>query len=63
MNEEICYNTNKGKTAKNEWENYDSNFLQVLYRVYNISTILFPHLLVNLVKGKYISSVKKLIYK
>ena len=27
MNEEICCITNEGKTAKNEWENDDSNFL------------------------------------
>ena len=59
MNEEIHYNTNKGKTAKNEWENDDSNFLQALYRVYNIRAVLFPYLLVNLFKGKYISSVKR----
>ena len=30
MNEEICSITNKGKGAKNEWENDDSNFLQAL---------------------------------
>ena len=33
MNEEICCITNKGKTAKNEWEN-GSNFLSALYIVY-----------------------------
>ena len=33
MNEEIRCITNKGKTAKNEWENDDSNFLRVLYNV------------------------------
>ena len=26
--------TNKGKTAKNEWENDDSDFLPALYSVY-----------------------------
>ena len=30
MNEEIHSITNEGKTAKNELENYDSDFLQVL---------------------------------
>ena len=30
MNEEICSITNKGKEAKNEWENDDSNFLKAL---------------------------------
>ena len=33
MNEEICCITNEGKTAKNEWENDDSNFFK-LYTVY-----------------------------
>ena len=32
MNEEICSINNKGKTAKNEWEN-DSNFLPATYIV------------------------------
>ena len=31
MNEEICGIANKGKTAKKEWENYDSEFLRALY--------------------------------
>ena len=30
MNEEICCITNKGKAAKKEWENDDSNFLRAL---------------------------------
>ena len=34
MHEEICCITNKGKTAKNEWENDDSDFLLDLYSVY-----------------------------
>ena len=33
MNEEICFITNVGKMARNEWENDDSNFLQALYSV------------------------------
>ena len=34
MIEEICCITYKGKTAKNEWENDDSDFLLDLYSVY-----------------------------
>ena len=34
MIEEIHCITNKGKTAKNDWENDDSNFLLALYSVY-----------------------------
>ena len=34
MNEEICCITNEGKTARNERENGDSNFLWALYSVY-----------------------------
>ena len=46
MNEEICCITNEGKTARNEWENDDSNFLQALYSVYKkIRTIFFHTLL------------------
>ena len=33
MNEEIRCITNEGKTAKNEWGNVDSDYLQ-LYTVY-----------------------------
>ena len=44
MNEEICCITNDGKTAKNEWENDDSDFLWALYSVYKkIRAILFPY--------------------
>ena len=46
MNEEIRCITNEGKTARNEWENDDSNFLQALYSVYKkIRTIFFHTLL------------------
>ena len=31
MNEEICCIINKGKTAKNKWENDYSDFLWALY--------------------------------
>ena len=34
MNEEINCITNAGKTAKNEWENGDSDLLVALYSVY-----------------------------
>ena len=44
MNEEICCITNEGKTAKNEWENDDSDLLRALYSVYKtIRAILFPY--------------------
>ena len=33
MKEEILCITNKGKTAKNEWENYDSDVLRALCSV------------------------------
>ena len=46
MNEEICCITNEEKTARNEWENDDSDFLQALYGIYNkIKTIFFHTLL------------------
>ena len=46
MNEQICCITNKEETAKNEWENDDSDFLWALYSVYKkIKTILFRYLL------------------
>ena len=46
MDEEICCITNEGKTARNEWENNDSNFLRALYSVYKkIRTIFFHTLL------------------
>ena len=53
MNEEICCIINGGKTAKNEWENDDSDFLRALYSVYKklqqlfsqtYSTDAFPYL-------------------
>ena len=46
MNEEIRCITNEGKTARNEWENDDSDFLRALYSVYKkIRTIFFHTLL------------------
>ena len=60
MNEEIRCITKKGKAAKNEWEIDDSDFHRGLYSVYQkIRTIVFPsYLPVNLLKQRYISSVK-----
>ena len=58
MNEEIRCITSESKTAKNEWENDDSDFLRALYRLYKKIRIFFSYLLVNLFKQKYISSVK-----
>ena len=53
----------KKRLAKNKWENYDSDFLQDLASIYKkIRTILFPCLLVNLFKQRYISSVKSYKY-
>ena len=49
--------------SKNKWENDDSDMVQALYSVYNKNmTALFPYLLVNLFKQKYISSAKSYKY-
>ena len=48
MNEEICCITNEGKTARNEWENDDSNFLWALYSVYKKKSGQFVSLLYSL---------------
>ena len=58
MNEEISHIANKGKTVKNELENDDSGSLQALYSVYKIRSIIFPYLIVNLFKQRYISAAK-----
>ena len=50
MNAEICCITNTGKTAKNEWENDDSNFLRTLYSVYKKNRAVFFHVLLVLLK-------------
>ena len=48
MNKEICCITNEEKTARNEWENDDSDFLTALNSVYKkIRTIFFHTLLTN----------------
>ena len=61
MNKELHCITNKGKAAKNEWKNDDSDILRASYSFYikkNKAT-LFPYLLINLFKQRYISSVKR----
>ena len=45
MNEEIRCTTNEGETARNEWENDDSDFLRALYSVYKKITTIFVHIL------------------
>ena len=48
----------KEKAATNEWENDNSDIFQALYSVYKkIRIIIFPYLLVNLFKQRYVSSV------
>ena len=49
----------KGKTARNVWEKDDTDILWPLHSVYKkVRQIIFPYLLVNLFKQRYISSVK-----
>ena len=44
MNEEIHWITNEGKTARNEYENDDSDLLRALYSVYKrVRAIFFPY--------------------
>ena len=53
----------KWKTAMNEWKNDELKWWWALHSVYkNIRTILFPYLLANLFKERYISSVKSYKY-
>ena len=64
MNKEIHCITNKGKVAKNEWENDDTDFLQALCSVYKKLGQLFFHTywLTYIIKERYISSVKNYKY-
>ena len=63
MNEDIHCITNKGKTAKNEWENDDSDFLVDLYRVYEkLRQFFFHTLLANLFNQRYTSSLTSYKY-
>ena len=58
MNEKIRCITNEGKTAKNEWENDDSDFLPAVYIVYKkLGQFFFHTLLANLFKQRCISCV------
>ena len=45
MNEEIHCISNEGKTVKNEWENYDPDFLVALYSAYKKVGQFFLHTL------------------
>ena len=56
MNDEIRCIAIEGKTAKNECENDDSNFLPALYNLYKkLRQFFFHTLFVNLLKQRYIS--------
>ena len=48
MNEETRCITNEGKTARNELENDDSNFLRVLYSVHKKIRTIFSHTLLTI---------------
>ena len=52
MDEETHYITNKRKTAQNEWENCDSDFLRALYSLYKNQDNSFPILTFKLVNRK-----------
>ena len=62
MDEQICCINNEGKTARNEWENGDSDFLRALHSVYKKIRTIFLHTLLaihrSVAKYKYF---KKLI--
>ena len=60
---EICCITNKGKTAKNELENDNSDFLGASYSVYKkLGQFFFHTWPFNLIKQRYINSVKSYKY-
>ena len=46
MNEGIRRITNEGKTARNEWENVESEFLGTLYSVYKKLRTIFQYTLI-----------------
>ena len=63
MIEQIRCITNEGKTAKNEWQNNDSDFLLAFYSVCKkLGQFFFHTLLANLFKQRYISSVTSYKY-
>ena len=57
MNEEICWITNEGKAARNEWENDDSDLLRALLKklgqFFSIFYLLYSVLLqvINILKS------------
>ena len=55
MNEKNHCITNERKTAKNEWENGDSEFLEKIHK--KLGLFFFCTLLANLFQQRYISSV------
>ena len=57
MNEGIRCINNKGKTVNGAFD-----FFRALYRAIKNRTILFPYLLINLFKQRYISSIKSYNY-
>ena len=58
MNEKIRCITNEEKTAKNEWEKDDSDFLLAIYSLSKkLGQFFFHTLLANLFKRRYISFV------
>ena len=62
MNEEFRCITNERKSAKNKWENDDSDFLQALYSVYNkLGQFINQTFLLTCLK-KNVSSVKSCKY-
>ena len=61
MNKEICCFTNWGKTAEDEWENDNLDFLWALYSVYQkLEQFSFhTYLLINLKKDASVKSFEQ----
>ena len=61
---EICCITNEGKTARNEWENDDSDFLRALCSVYKKIRAIFFHTLLAIHRSvasyKYFEKLKSM---
>ena len=57
MNEGIRCINNKGKTVNGTFD-----FFRALYRAIKNRAILFPYLLINLFKQRYISTIKSYNY-
>ena len=63
MNEGFCCITNKGKAAKSEWENEESNILWALFRVCKKRRQFFFHTYsLTCLKQGYFSSGKSCKY-